>query len=458
MNMERLLVRYGFKKQEVPGSHAHALLDAAVRQLAGFPGKRTGQEENRLTGHDGPAGILPDDVDESVWREALQSASRQADRLSGEALIDPREAELPLASIDLDMRGIVRWMNELGIHTSHCCDGHGRRPPAVSLIQPPSEAEWHLLRMALPDGLKLRRRFGTNFVLEAEGGADPRNLLPDYAERLHRFVDHPDLPFLYEARKFKERVLTELLNVPGESGREGRIRRVVMRKLQRFADGVFRDGYGNVLAIRRCGEGPAVLISAHMDVCRELDPSREITEDGTVLRSTSGILGADDRAGIAIALHVLERIRKTEFRGTLKFAFTVEEEIGLVGARHLDPAFMEDIDAAIVVDRRGKRDIVTSCGGFVPFCDPAYGRLFEQAGILAGMPDWKVTPGGSSDARVFAERFGIDTVNLSAGYEHEHTDDESLDWVAAFQTVILIETVLHHRLIEKWMRRSPHEG
>jgi tripeptide aminopeptidase len=58
------------------------------------------------------------------------------------------------------------------------------------------------------------------------------------------------------------------------------------------------------------------------------------------------------------------------------------------------------------------RDIVTSYAGIVPFCDDDYGRIFETAGALAGMPDWKMIPDGLSDAKVFAE-FGIPSVNLS---------------------------------------------
>jgi tripeptide aminopeptidase len=94
----------------------------------------------------------------------------------------------------------------------------------------------------------------------------------------------------------------------------------------------------------------------------------------------------------------------------------------------------------IVVDRRGTRDIVTSYAGIVPFCDDDYGRIFETAGALAGMPDSKITTGGLSDAKFFAE-FGIPSVNLSVGYEHEHTEFETLDYKAAFETVLLLETV-----------------
>ncbi|UTW69513.1 hypothetical protein KHA80_22590 [Anaerobacillus sp. HL2] len=42
-----------------------------------------------------------------------------------------------------------------------------------------------------------------------------------------------------------------------------------------------------------------------MDTVEEFCSSRKILEDGTILSSSEGILGADDRAGIAVILKVL---------------------------------------------------------------------------------------------------------------------------------------------------------
>ncbi|CAG7645477.1 hypothetical protein PAECIP111802_03526 [Paenibacillus allorhizosphaerae] len=190
------------------------------------------------------------------------------------------------------------------------------------------------------------------------------------------------------------------------------------------------------------------MLSAHMDIYQELDEGRIIVQDGTTLRSTRGILGADDRAGIAIILEISNEIHRTNFNGTLKIAFTVKEEIGLIGSQKLDPYFLADVDAAIVVDRRGTRDIVTSYAGIIPFCTEDYGRLLEEAGRLTGMADWKVTAGGSSDAKILSQKFSIPSVNLSAGYMNEHTDRETVDYLAAYETSKLIECVLSRHSIK----------
>ncbi|WP_231505600.1 hypothetical protein [Bacillus sp. EB01] len=90
-----------------------------------------------------------------------------------------------------------------------------------------------------------------------------------------------------------------------------------------------------------------------------------------------------------------------------------------------------------MIDRRGTGDIVTSCGGHIPFCDEQYGILFEKAAEDAGLTGWNCTSGGSSDTRIWAEK-GIQSVNLSAGYNYEHTSQEILDVKACRNTLKLV--------------------
>jgi tripeptide aminopeptidase len=100
------------------------------------------------------------------------------------------------------------------------------------------------------------------------------------------------------------------------------------------------------------------------------------------------------------------------------------------------------VDAAIVVDRRGTGDIVTSCGGYQSFCHENYGSFFEEAAKQLGLFGWKKTIGGSSDTRIWAEN-GIQSVNLSAGYMNEHSSSESLNIEACYNTVSLITAVFN---------------
>jgi tripeptide aminopeptidase len=87
---------------------------------------------------------------------------------------------------------------------------------------------------------------------------------------------------------------------------------------------------GNTLA-------PPLLLNAHMDT---VEPGRGITtvfENGTFTSDGTTILGADDKSAIAILLETLYILKENNLQyGPLELVFTVCEEIGLQGAKHLD--------------------------------------------------------------------------------------------------------------------------
>jgi tripeptide aminopeptidase len=384
-----------------------------------------------------------DSANEAEAETALQLAFKQTDGPGGETLVDSSIHELPLSMIDPYIRGISRWLNELGIYTFYSCDGHNQRPATVELRNYLKPQQCKIIEAIIPSSINLHIR-GKKIQFRYEKG-NIEDLLKVSENLYALWSDSTSLDDL-KAEKFKEKLMV-LLNIPGESRNEREVTRFLTRELRSLSDYVYTDRKGNLLGYLVCGEGPTILLSAHLDTVERIEIGRTILEDGTILRSSKGILGADDRAGIAIILEVLSNIQQTNFNGTIKFAFTVEEEIGLRGAKDIDKEFIADVDAAIVVDRRGTRDIVTSCMGIYPFCEEEYGEIFEQAGRLAGMPDWKITQGGYSDTLVFAEN-GINAVNLSAGYRNEHTEHEYVDYRAAYHTFQLIKTALHFQLIK----------
>lgn len=386
-------------------------------------------------------------VTEDAVENALQNAFKKTDGPSKEILIDSSLHDLPLSILDPYIRGIARWMNELGIHTTYSCDGHNQHPAVLTLKNYLKPNKKRILEAATPAKIKLSYH-GKKVLFRYEVGKI-KDLLK-IAENLYSIWVNPAKLQELEAGQFKEKLI-KLLNIPGESRNEHDIRHVLEKKLRKLASYQFTDQKGNLLGYVQCGVGPTILLSAHMDTYERIKADREIIENGHILRSSKGILGADDRAGIAIIMEVISRVHKTNFNGTLKFALTVEEEIGLQGSVEMDREFIKDVDAAIVLDRKGTRDIVTSFFGMVPYCKAEFGQLFTKAGHLAGMHDWKVTYGGSSDARVFAEK-GIPSVNLSVGYGNEHTDQEFVDYRAAYDTVRLVEMVLHKNLI---VRKNP---
>lgn len=216
-----------------------------------------------------------------------------------------------------------------------------------------------------------------------------------------------------------KRQFVNLLNIHGISGDEGKVRNYLLPTLSSLLDTVYVDEYGNLLGekVYGNGNGATVLLSAHMDTVRGVLSDRTLIDKNGKITSSKGVLGADDRAGIAIILAVLRNMKNLDFNGVIKVAFSREEEIGCIGASMIDSNWYAKTDLAIVVDRRGNRDIVVGCGS--AFCSDSVGNFMEEVSGLTDM-DWKCVEGGISDAMVFSEN-GVNSINLSAGYMNEHT-------------------------------------
>jgi tripeptide aminopeptidase len=95
---------------------------------------------------------------------------------------------------------------------------------------------------------------------------------------------------------------------------------------------------GNLLA-RLPGPGPeSILLCAHLDTVPPLAPIDPVIVDGGWENAGEGILGADNKAAIAVLLELARRFasRGEEPPIGVEFLFTVSEENGLRGARAFD--------------------------------------------------------------------------------------------------------------------------
>jgi tripeptide aminopeptidase len=139
---------------------------------------------------------------------------------------------------------------------------------------------------------------------------------------------------------------------------------------------------GNVVArFEATAPGAApLLLSSHMDTVppgRSVKPVREpdrIRSDGTT------ILGGDDKSGLAVILEVLRTLREREVpHGVIEIAFTICEEIGLLGAKNLDYAALASKDA-IVLDSPYSTQLVTAAPSADRFTFTVHG-LEAHAGM-----------------------------------------------------------------------------
>ncbi len=145
----------------------------------------------------------------------------------------------------------------------------------------------------------------------------------------------------------------ELVAIDSPSGEEDAIAAELERRLAALGLKCSQDAHGNVLATRP-GNGEPLLLSAHMDT---VEPGRGITPiwDGEDIIRTDGstILGADNKAGCAVILEVIQSaIEDGATVRPIEVAISRGEEIGLVGAQNMDYSRIS-AKVAIVIDSGG---------------------------------------------------------------------------------------------------------
>lgn len=150
--------------------------------------------------------------------------------------------------------------------------------------------------------------------------------------------------------KNAESLVLELLAIPGVSGRESEVMQYIARRLRQAgapAEAIRfdkvpqpspRNGEVGNLVLRLPGTKPGKrrLLMAHADTVPLCEGARPIRRGRYVVPADKRTgLGADDRAGTAVLLAVvLEILGRGLPHPPLSFLWTVQEEIGLYGARH----------------------------------------------------------------------------------------------------------------------------
>ncbi len=166
---------------------------------------------------------------------------------------------------------------------------------------------------------------------------------------------HDQLPA--DAAQFVLDAFLALVRIDSLSGDEGAVAERLRGYLQDAGCQVWSDPVGNLLA-RRAGQGagstlPPLLLSAHMDTVEPGHGIQPRIVDGVVRSDGTTILGADDKAGVAA---ILTALRQTNGKGSsccpVEVAFSVQEEVGLIGAKHLDLTQLAS-KTAIVMDSAG---------------------------------------------------------------------------------------------------------
>ncbi len=110
---------------------------------------------------------------------------------------------------------------------------------------------------------------------------------------------------------------------------------------------------GNLIAKLKGNTDKTILFSSHMDTVSPGRGIKPIIKDGVIRSQSDTILASDDKAGIAAIVEMIVRLKEEGVKHhNLQFTFTISEEKGLMGSKHLDYS-MIDPDFAIVLDSGG---------------------------------------------------------------------------------------------------------
>lgn len=123
-----------------------------------------------------------------------------------------------------------------------------------------------------------------------------------------------------------------LTAIDSPSGREAELAEKLADILEKMEFTLARDSVGNIMARR--GQGEPLLLCCHMDTV-ESSGGLKLKFDGDYITSSGDtILGADDKAGIAIMLATLESI---DCEPALELVLSVQEETGMKGMKAFQP-------------------------------------------------------------------------------------------------------------------------
>lgn len=142
----------------------------------------------------------------------------------------------------------------------------------------------------------------------------------------------------------------ELVQINSETGNEETIQPILKKKFIDLGLNVVEDnaskrewlGANNLICTLPSSEGKEhvskIYFTSYMDtVVPGINVKPILKEDGYVYSDGTTVLGADDKAGIAALLEMIQTINEQELpHGQIQFIITVGEEAGLKGAKELD--------------------------------------------------------------------------------------------------------------------------
>ena len=214
-------------------------------------------------------------------------------------------------------------------------------------------------------------------------------------------------------------LLKDLYKINSHSGEEEHIRRFILSYLRKHYTGlkVRTDKTGNIYVTKGRAEYYPTIV-AHMDQVGNYKGKIHIFRYNNIMigvgeNGQQVNLGADDKNGVWIALHMLKVER------AIKVAFFVGEEVGCVGSSACDMSFFDNSKYVIQCDRRNGGDFINETYS-EELCDNNF-----VSNELKTKYGYKNTCGMMTDVETLKERgLKVACCNMSCGYYNPHHENE----------------------------------
>lgn len=184
-------------------------------------------------------------------------------------------------------------------------------------------------------------------------------------------------------------LFVSLAEIPSPSREEGELGAFVHQYLERHGLAVIEDGAaaamgcgcGNLLIrVPGRGGGTPVAFCAHLDTVPVEGRPVVVVDGGRIRTDGRTILGADDKAAVAVLLLALRDLAAEPPAADVEVLFTVGEEIGLLGARAFDLATLR-ARAMFVLDSEGDPGTLIVSAPGATEVDATFTGVAAHAGI-----------------------------------------------------------------------------
>lgn len=236
---------------------------------------------------------------------------------------------------------------------------------------------------------------------------------------------------MVELSYINSNLLYDILSIPSYSGMENKVQAFLSQYAEDHQITITQDWKGNIYMTKGKVEKDCFFpcLTAHMDTIHyEQIPYVEGNLPITLKTQTSGNgkhmiyadgdfgLGGDDKAGIVIALSVMEHL------DTCKAVFFVEEEIGCKGSDNTDLSWFADVGYVIGFDSPGTKQASWSCNGIKLFDKAFYDTYLEPFHKEFGLTRYVAHP--YTDVLMLRINTSLACMNMGAGYHNQHSSSE----------------------------------